>query len=32
MIKKIKDNRTPKEPYKVKKYYVTFHAVEQMNK
>lgn len=32
MIKKTKDNRTPKEPYKVKKFYVTSHAVEQMNK
>ena len=32
MIKKTKDNRTPKGPYKVKKFYVTSHAVEQMNK
>ena len=32
MIKKTKDNRTPKEPYRVKKFYITSHAVEQMNK
>ena len=32
MIKKTKDQRIPKEPYKVKKYYVTSHAVEQMGK
>ena len=32
MIKKTKDKRLPKEPYKVKKFYVTSHAVEQMNK
>ena len=32
MIKKTKDYRIPKEPYKVKKYYVTSHAVEQMGK
>lgn len=32
MIKKTKDQRIPKEPYKVKKYYITSHAVEQMGK
>ena len=32
MIKKTKDYRMPKEPYKVKKFFVTAHAVEQMNK
>ena len=32
MIKKTKDNRMPKEPYRVKKFYITSHAVEQMNK
>ena len=31
MIKKTKDRRIPQTPYKVKKYYVTLHAVEQMN-
>lgn len=31
MIKKSKDRSYPKEPYKVKKYYVTSHAVQQMN-
>ena len=31
MIKKIKEQRFPKEPYKVKKYYVTQHAVQRMN-
>lgn len=31
MIKKTKDRSYPKEPYKVKKYYVTGHAIQQMN-
>lgn len=31
MIKKTKDRSFPKEPYKVKKYYVTQHAVQRMN-
>jgi hypothetical protein len=31
MIKKVKDNHIPKEPYKVRDYYVNFHAVKRMN-
>lgn len=31
MIKKSKERTVPKEPYKVKNYYVTVHAVKRMN-
>ena len=31
MIKKVKDNRIPKEPYKVRDYYVNKHAIKRMN-
>ena len=31
MIKKTKERCIPKEPYKVKKYYVTQHAINRMN-
>lgn len=31
MIKKSKDRAIPKEPYKVKDYYVTAHAIKRMN-
>ena len=31
MIKKTKERTIPKEPYKVRNYYVTAHAVKRMN-
>ena len=31
MIKKVKDGRIPKEPYKVRDYYVNKHAIKRMN-
>ena len=31
MIKKTKERIVPKEPYKVKDYYITVHAVKRMN-
>lgn len=31
MIKKTKERTVPKEPYKVKGYYITAHAIKRMN-